>query len=90
MIVVGKLKRKMTNARVIYFVGWDITGRKIVWKESIEWKNRDIYKSLVDSYDLDIIRKAEEVGIEIPWGKNNAIEYHILIEKIITNLTYSI
>jgi hypothetical protein len=80
----------MMPKNFIYFVDYDRTGCKIIWKEYANNFSQDKQSLLKDLNDLDIIEKAEEVGIEIPVGKNCAMKKDILIEKIITNLTYSI
>ena len=74
--------------KFVFKTALDSKGIKIIWKEQMPPSKNNV--NSLEEDDLDIIRKTIEVGVDIPEGRKNAIPKHILVEKIITSLTYSI
>jgi len=62
-------------------------GEKIIWKEKLNDFNKGM---TLDDDDKDIVNKANDAGVSIPEGKENAITKTSLITMIISQLSFTI
>ncbi|UVS70416.1 hypothetical protein [Nitrososphaera viennensis] len=77
----------------IYRAGYKDDGsKKIIWTERAPagGSGLDDPFCMLDRDDADVARKAAEAGVEIPLGKDRALEVDVIVEKIIAKLTYAI
>jgi hypothetical protein len=86
--VLGGREIRLSHSYV-YRTGYDGSGSKIIWKEHATRISNDPFHAL-DHNDIDIIKKAIETGLELPVGKEQALRFDAIVEKIISGLTYTI